>query len=64
MQSKINNSFANNIDKAMKRAALRAREKAVQTNTPIVIEVNGVVKTVAVTPADVESYRETIKDAL
>lgn len=56
--------FSADIDKAMKRAALRAREIAVQTNTPIVIEVDGEVKAVRVTPSDVEKYRELIKDAL
>ena len=52
------------IDKAMKRAALRAREKALQTNTPIVIEVDGKVQALPVTAKDVEQYRESIKDAL
>lgn len=52
------------IDKAMKRAALRAREKALQTNTPIVIEVDGKVQALSVTAKDVEQYRESIKDAL
>ncbi len=56
--------FSVDIDKAMKRAALRAREIAVQTNTPIVIEVDGKVKAINVTPDDVEKYKELIKDAL
>jgi hypothetical protein len=52
------------IDKAMKRAALRAREKALLTNTPIVIEVDGKIQALPVTAKDVEQYRESIKDAL
>ncbi|XXJ20817.1 hypothetical protein ACR42D_15005 [Desulfovibrio caledoniensis] len=63
MQKKTKD-FSQDIDNAMKRAALRAREIAVQTNTPIVIEVDGKVKAVRVTPSDVEQYRELIKDAL
>ncbi|MDK2955796.1 MAG: hypothetical protein PWQ57_1292 [Desulfovibrionales bacterium] len=52
------------IEKALKRSALKAREIALQTNTPIVIEVDGEVKEVFVTEQDVQQYREEIKDAL
>jgi ribosomal protein L25 (general stress protein Ctc) len=52
------------IEKALKRSALKAREVALQTNTPIVIEVDGEVKEVFVTEQDVQQYREEIKDAL
>lgn len=52
------------IEKGLKRAALRAREVAFATNTPIVIMVDGEVKEVMVSEQDIIEYRESIKDAL
>lgn len=56
--------FKNLIEKALNRSALKAREIALQTNTPIVIEEDGEVKHIKVTEQDVQEYRESIKDAL
>lgn len=52
------------IEKALNRSALKAREIALQTNTPIVIEEGGEVKHIKVTGQDVRDYRESIKDSL
>jgi uncharacterized protein YabE (DUF348 family) len=48
--------FSLDIEKAMKRAALRAREIALQTKTPIIVELNGKIKSIAVTHEDVNEY--------
>ena len=42
------------IEKALNRSALKAREIALQTNTPIVIEEDGEVKHIKVTEQDVQ----------
>ncbi len=52
------------IEQGLERAALRAREIAFQTNTPLVIEEDGEVRRVWVTEEDIEAYRESIRDAL
>ncbi|ACS80715.1 hypothetical protein [Maridesulfovibrio salexigens] len=59
-----NNEMLTLIEKALKRSALKARETALQTNTPIVVKVDGKVQHVKVTKQDIEEYRESIKDAL
>ncbi len=56
--------FKNLIEKALKRSALKAREIALQTDTPIVVEEDGEVKHLKVTEQDIKEYRESIKDAL
>ncbi len=52
------------IDQGMHRAALRAREIALQTNTPIVIHVDGKVQEVWMTEQAIAEYREQYKDKL
>lgn len=52
------------IEKGLKRSALKAREKALQTNTPLVVEVDGKVQEIKVTTQDVQNFREEIKEAL
>lgn len=52
------------IEKALKRSALKARETAWRTNTPLVIEMDGKVQRISVTEQDVREFREEIKDAL
>lgn len=52
------------IEKGLKRSALKAREIALQTDTPLVVEVDGKVQKIRVTTQDVEKYKEEIKDAL
>jgi hypothetical protein len=52
------------IEKGLKRSALKAREKALQTNTPLIVEVNGEVQEIKITMQDVQNYREEIKEAL
>jgi ribosomal protein L25 (general stress protein Ctc) len=52
------------IEKGLKRSALKAREKALQTNTPLVVEVDGELKEIKVTTQDVQNFREEIKEAL
>jgi len=48
--------FSADIEKAMKRAALKAREVALQTKTPIIIELNGKIESIAVTHEDINEY--------
>ncbi|HAS88176.1 MAG TPA: hypothetical protein DCS48_02575 [Desulfovibrio sp.] len=64
MTKETNNEMLTLIEKALKRSALQARETALQTNTPIVIKVDGKVQHVKVTEQDIKEYRESIKDAL
>jgi len=52
------------IEKALKRSALKAREVAFQTNTPLVVRVDGELKHLTVTEKDILEYRESIKDVL
>ncbi|MEF2230765.1 MAG: hypothetical protein V3571_07540, partial [Pseudodesulfovibrio sp.] len=52
------------IDKALKRSALKARELAWKTGTPLVIELDGKVQRVSVSEQDVRAYREEVKDSL
>lgn len=61
---KKHDEFQSLIEKALKRSALKAREIALQTNTPIVIEEGGEIKHLKVTEQDIKEYRESIKDAL
>ena len=56
--------FQTLIEKGLKRAALKAREIALQTDTPLIIEIDGKVQKVKVTQQDIEKFREEIKDAL
>ena len=51
------------IENALKRSALKARETALRTNTPIIVKVDGKVQHVKITEQDVQQYREEIKDA-
>ncbi len=62
-------SFSNDelqklIEDSLRLAALKAREVAFQTNTPIVIKIDGEVKTLKVTEQDIEEYRQSIKELL
>ncbi|AGW12403.1 hypothetical protein [Megalodesulfovibrio gigas] len=52
------------IEKALKRSALKAREVAFQTNTPLVVEVDGELKHIMVTEQDIQEYRKSIENAL
>lgn len=52
------------IDKALKLSALKAREIAYSTNTPLVIEEDGEIKHIKISAEDIKEYRELIKDAL
>lgn len=52
------------IEKGLKRSALKAREIALQTDTPLVVEIDGKVQQVKVTSEDVQKYKDEIKDAL
>lgn len=52
------------IEKALKRSALKAREVAFQTNTPLVVRVDGELQHLKVTEKDILEYRESIKDVL
>ncbi|WP_291329788.1 hypothetical protein [Desulfovibrio sp. UCD-KL4C] len=61
---KNHDEFKDLIEKALKRSALKAREIALLTNTPIVIEEDGEVKHIKITEQDVQEYRESIKNAL
>lgn len=52
------------IESALKRSALRAREVAFRTGTPLVVEVDGQVRHLTITEQDIQEYRKTIRDAL
>lgn len=62
--TKDSNEMLTLIEKALKRSALKARETALQADTPIVVKVDGKVQHVKVTEQDIAEYRESIKDAL
>jgi len=64
MPFKNSEELQEKIDRALKRSALKAREVAFQTKTPLVIEEDGEVKCIEVTQQDIQEYSESIKDAL
>ena len=65
MAANLNNELLKDlIEKALKRAALSAREVALKTNTPIIIANDDEILEISVTEQDVMEYRKKIKDAI
>lgn len=60
MKSRLPDPDMQGVPAALKRAALRAREIAYQTNTAIVYSKNGVLVEEKVTADDVRRFREKI----
>lgn len=64
MAFKNHDELREKIEKALLRSGLRAREIALQTNTPLVIKEDGEIKHIMITEKDIQEFRESSKDTL